>query len=122
MSFDTAVHLTGLHFLDLYGFESVTVWADGHLLTSVGATFGTTDSGVDDSEGGYGFSSLLPTKVSTLTFFAGSQNDLLDRRYGNPDFALAGVDVAPVPVPGSAVLVLTALGGLSILRRRKALA
>jgi hypothetical protein len=112
MTFDAAVEVTGFYFLDLFGDETVTIYADGELvpLTVVNAT----SVAFDNSIGGYTYYALGAT-VTSLTFVPGSLND----NAGNPDFALAGIDIAAVPVPAAGLLLLTALGGLGLARRRK---
>jgi hypothetical protein len=112
MTFDAAVEVTGFYFLDLFGDETVTIYADGELvpLTVVNAT----SVAFDNSVGGYTYYALGAT-VTSLTFVPGSLND----NAGNPDFALAGIDIAAVPVPAAGLLLLTALGGLGLARRRK---
>lgn len=51
---------------------------------------------------------------SAFTFEAGLGND----RVGVGDFALAGLEVAPIPLPASVLLLGAALGGLGLARRR----
>ena len=51
-----------------------------------------------------------------FTFWVGDDNDL----QGVADGALAAIEVAPVPLPASGLLLLGAAGGLAALRRRKA--
>jgi hypothetical protein len=116
LTFASSVLLSGLNFLDLFGFESVRVLADGNFLTEVAATAGA----FDNSQGGYVAAALQAIQVTTLTFMAGPNNDIGPLGFGNPDFALAGVTVSPVPLPAGGLLLLSALGGLVIARRRKA--
>lgn len=114
MTFDEEVGITGFYFLDLFGLETVTIYADGNLVTPL--TVATTTTGAkDNSEGGYLYYAF-DASVTTLTFVPGSKND----NRGKPDFALAGIDLAAVPVPAAGLLLLTALGGLGLARRRKA--
>ena len=113
MTFDEAVGVSGFYFLDLFGDETVTVYADGDLvtpLTIVSSPWGNTDN----SEGGYVYYAFDAT-VTTLTFVPGNLND----NRGRPDFALAAIDLAAIPVPAAGLLLLTALGGLGLARRRK---
>ena len=113
MTFDAAVEVSGFYFLDLFGRETVTVYADGNLVTSIATISSPWGSG-DNSEGGYVYYAFDAT-VTSLTFVPGSSND----NRGRPDFALAAIDLAPIPVPAAGLLLLTALGGLGLARRRK---
>jgi hypothetical protein len=114
ITFDEAVQVTGFYFLDLYGFETVTIYADGSAipLTVVTSPWGPNDN----AEGGYVYWDLGDTTVTSLTFMPGSSND----NRGTPDYALAAIDLAAIPVPAAGLLLLTALGGLGLARRRKA--
>lgn len=113
MTFDEEVGVTGFYFLDLFGRETVTIYADGNLVTPV--TTVTSPWGPrNNSKGGYVYYAF-DTTVTSLTFVPGSNND----NRGKPDFALAGIDLAAVPVPAAGLLLLTALGGLGLARRRK---
>lgn len=113
MTFDSEVGVTGFYFLDLFGEETVTIYADGDLvtpLTIVTSTWGDTDN----SQGGYIYYAF-DASVTSLTFVPGALND----NRGRPDFALAAIDLAPIPLPAAGLMLLTALGGLGLMRRRK---
>lgn len=65
---------------------------------------------------GYQFFALPKAiRTNSVTFTAFDQND----GKGSPDYALLGVDVAPVPIPASLALLISALGGLGFLSRRR---
>ena len=113
MTFDQEVDVTGFYFLDLFGRETVTIYADGNLLTPI-TTVTSPWGPSDNSQGGYVYYAL-DASVTTLTFVPGSSND----NRGKPDFALAGISLAAIPVPAAGLLLLTALGGLALARRRK---
>jgi archaellum component FlaF (FlaF/FlaG flagellin family) len=113
MTFDTAASVTGFYFLDLFGDETVTIYADGDLVTPL-TIVSATSAAFDNSIGGYTYYALDAT-VTSLTFVPGNLND----NAGNPDFALAAIDLAAVPVPAAGLLLLTALAGLGLARRRK---
>jgi hypothetical protein len=113
MTFDGAVGVTGFYFLDLFGDETVTIYADGDLVTPLTIVSATSAAG-DNSIGGYTYYALNAT-VTSLTFVPGAGND----NAGNPDFALAAIDLAAIPVPAAGLLLLTALAGLGLARRRK---
>lgn len=66
---------------------------------------------------GYQFFALpTPVRATSVTFSASDQNDGV----GAPDYALLGIDVAPVPVPAPFALLAAAMGGLGVLSRRRA--
>lgn len=132
LKFSTKLQVTGLHFLDVFGDEGVEIFLDGSATSfaSYGSgfspfTFGASASG-DNSTGGYAFIDLskIDVAITTITFGAITDNDA----NGAPDIALAGIDFfandsaepEPVPLPAGGVLLLTAMGGLAAVRRRKA--
>lgn len=120
LTFAKNVIVTGLHFLDLFvgkGIESVSIF-DGasNLLATV---LGTDITGT--GQDGYAFKGVnLVGK--TFVFKADSGNEPV----GAPDFALAAIDVKssdgstpdPIPLPAGGVLLVTALAGLALARRR----
>lgn len=120
LTFKNAVRLTGLYFLDLFtngddpnapDFERevALVSVDG----APNVEFGATETFV---QGGFGFGSFMTDLVGkTFIFAAANTNDDVAR----PDYALAGVDVSPIPLPAGMLLLGTALAGLGITRRRK---
>ena len=122
--FDRSVRLTGVSFLDLFrsaanatDAEQAVVYdgvppATGNFV----ATFEATET---YAPGGTGFGSFaVNARGDTFTFDVGTGND--DKGVG--DFSVAGltVQLAAIPLPASALLLGGALGGLVLLRRRKA--
>lgn len=132
LSFSDKVKIKAVHFLDLFfstpdmppgngdRHEAVDVidtvtgtvlWtfvADQLLLN----TAGDSDNG-GNAIGGYKYGAVDFIGKS-LTFRAAGSRDDTTR-----DFALAAVNVSPVPVPAAGFLLLTAIGGLAAARRRK---
>lgn len=122
ITFAEEVSLIGAYFLDLY--DKVTSREVANI--SVGNSVGNPDASLDgyarkqgpanpEGEAGYGELLGLSLRGNQFTFFAGDWND----EYGTPDFALAGLDIAPVPLPAGMLLLPTAIGGMMLARRRK---
>jgi hypothetical protein len=57
---------------------------------------------------------------SVLVTISGLSFDTMVVGAGNPAFEFANLTVAPVPVPAAGLLLVGALGGLALARRRKA--
>lgn len=61
-----------------------------------------------------------PKKFTDFTADAGNFTLLYASANGNPSILNVDATVAPIPLPAGAVLLVTALGGLGLSRRRKA--
>lgn len=114
LEFTTDVWLTNLYGLDLFSNAAATDQEE--MRVTVGTAPGAIDASLAASSTAQpGFGDLQTMlKGSAFTFWAGTGND----NAGRPDFALAGVTVAPIPLPASALLLLGAVGGLGAIRRR----
>jgi hypothetical protein len=117
MTFSTAVDVEGLYVLDLFGDETVTVYANGDANTGISlGTFGGAQPAVGDIYGGYAYFAISSdVDVTSLTFVPGAKND----NAGKPDFALAGLVIAPIPLPAAGLLLLGGLGALGAAKRRR---
>ena len=115
LTFDKATLIDAIYFLDLFvarvgGSKEVGVATfDG--LTQVLLT--ATD--LANTGSGYVAATFAPILATVVTFTVLDSNDA----YGYADGALAGVGIAPVPVPAAGLLLVGGLGGLAALRRRK---
>lgn len=118
LTFSEEVKLVGTFFLNLFrsaesdDFEQVYITVDSN-------TPGSIDHIVEAEETfeeNFGFKQdTTALKGTVFTFFAAPTNDDV----GRPDFSLAAVELAPVPLPAGLLLMGTALGGLGLMRRRK---
>lgn len=118
LTFDRALTFSGFHALDLFKQnaddqdpESMLVYdaISGSLIAQL---FGA-DIKYQNTIGGYAFGTGTVT-TTALRFVPGAGQDDL-----TGDFALAALDVAPIPVPAAGLLLLTALGGVGALRARR---
>lgn len=118
LTFSEEVKLVGTFFLNL--FQSNESDDLEHVYITVGATPGAIDheifaEEVFEENFGFKYDNTKALKGTVFTFFAGPGNDDV----GRPDFSLAAVELAPVPLPAGLLLMGTALGGLGLMRRKK---
>lgn len=133
LTFSKSIFLTAVHVLDLFksadtadapgGQEHAFVYDPDALILTITAI---EDLGDNPDNGGYQTGKLDPAQqVMKLKFEAGGTND-------NPtdtrDFALAAIDYSfdnpdsapnPIPLPAGGLLLLGALGGLGLVKRRR---
>ena len=115
LTFNNTVKISTLYFLDLFltgdhsSGEIALVSVDG----GADSSFLATETAGVDAFGFGEFATGLTGK--SFTFAVGRTNDGV----GRADYALAGVDVATIPLPAGLLLLGTALGGLGIARRRR---
>jgi hypothetical protein len=130
VTFSRALRVTGLHFFDLFrsasnpeiNFERAVVHLNGdpnHEYTfDAVEVLGAAGPNPEDENtlGGHLFASVNWGGVTSMTFFPreGFNDDS-----GVPDFALAGLQVVPIPLPAAGWGLLTALGGLVLASRRR---
>ena len=116
IAFSAPVIVNAFYFLDLFvanngqSYEVGEMTVDGSSVLSVSAT-DIAGSGA----GGFAGSVIKPIVASVLRFTVQLGND----NNGSADGALAGVDVAPVPVPAAGLMMLGGLGAVAAVRRRR---
>ena len=137
IAFDSVVRLTGVAFLDLFNDEYTDLASQRttHVRNDAGDLFEVSDEfaellvdgvsafyvdSVDNLGAGAGYAEAtgLSFVGQTFTFQVGTASTQNDGS-GAPDFALAGIQVAAVPVPAAGLLLLGALGGLGAAARRR---
>jgi len=119
MTFDQSVTVTGVYVLDLFGAETTEIYSNGVLVGTIAALSGATNSTDDNSTDGYSYIKFSTGVTTTsLTFKAGPKNDT-PKAFGSPDFALAAITLAPIPVPAAGLLLLGGLGALGAAKKRR---
>ena len=107
ITFNDAVTIVGLFFLDHFEPETALVSVDGGANVSFASIV---------PRPGIGFTSFATSLTGTsFTFTVDIPNEI-----GVADYALAGIDLAPIPLPAGLLLLGGALGALGVARRRKA--
>lgn len=115
INFESAVLVDSIQVLDLFGAETVLVYDDnGDLVGTIGSLSAPGDNYYD----GYSTGTISGGYTTSLTFVAGPLNDS-STAFGLPDFALASINVAEVPVPAAGLLLLGGLGLLGAAKRRR---
>jgi hypothetical protein len=117
VAFSTPVLVDALYFLDLF------VAKDGSsqevAMSSINGGFPIVSTYATDVIGnkraGFASSTFAPILVSEIFFTIMSTND----NVGFADGALAGIGLAPVPVPAAGLLLLGGLGGIAAVRRKR---
>ena len=116
VTFSKPVLVNAIYFLDLFISKNRQTWEvgqatiDGKTLISVVAS-----DVVGNGAPGFAATVFKPIYATVIRFTILSSNDAL----GFADGALAGIGLAPVPLPAAGGLMIVGLGGLAALRRRK---
>jgi len=116
ITFSKPVLVNAIYFLDLFISKDKQTWEVGQATIDGKPPVSIVASDVV-GKGAPGFAATLfkPVYATVIRFTILSSNDAL----GFADGALAGVGLAPVPVPAAGGLLIAGLGGLAALRRRK---
>lgn len=132
LEFEEEVTITSVYWLDLFisevsnelpllvAFDDTPVRQEREIgFIGLGEGIGTAEDSfvaqvLDGQDFGYGkFATEVTGKV--FSFWVNDTND----GQGNPDAALAAVEIAPIPLPAGIFLLGGALAGLGLARRRK---
>lgn len=119
ITFNKAVRLTAAYFLDVFiEDDNQNDFEQGRVIAGAAPAPGFVFGDAVDVEGtgqpGLVEITGLNLRGTTFTFWAGDGNDGV----GFADGALAAVTVAPIPLPASGLLLLGAVGGMAVARRR----
>lgn len=121
VSFSKPVLINAVYFLDLFISKDLQTWEVGQASVNGGSPiFSVAAQDVITGNpatrpGGFASATFKPVYASTIRFTILSSNDT----YGFADGALAGIGLAPIPVPAAGLMLVGGLGGLAALRRRK---
>lgn len=117
IAFDQEVTLTNLYFLDLFIAANHSNTEQAFVSVDAGPALSYDAQEVfNGSNSGLG-SFIVSLTGSSFTFFVNGNDNV-----GVGDFALAGIELAPIPLPAGLLLLGGALGALGVARRRKQVA
>ncbi|OYX42430.1 MAG: hypothetical protein B7Z02_12035 [Rhodobacterales bacterium 32-67-9] len=117
ITFSAPVLIDAIYFLDLFlARDNSSVEVGQASIDGGNPILSLTGTDIAGS-GAPGFvgATFAPIYASVIRFTVLSSND----SFGYADGALAGIGIAPIPVPAAGVMLLGGLGGLAALRRRR---
>lgn len=117
ITFSAPVLINAVYFLDLFVSPDHSSREVGQASVNGGSpliSLAATDI-VGTGAPGFVAATFAPVYATVVRFTMLSSND----SFGYADGALAGIGIAPVPVPAAGVMLLGGLAGLAALRRRR---
>mgnify|MGYP003382336851 CR=1 FL=1 len=116
VAFSAPTLINAFYFLDLFQAANGSTLEIGQATVDGSTTFSLVATDIAGSgAGGFVAAIFKPIYATVIRFTILSSNDNL----GYADGALAGIGMAPVPVPAAGLLLMGGLGGLAALRRRR---
>lgn len=116
LTFSAPTLVDAIYFLDLFVARTRQTAEVGFASIDGGAPIALLATDIAGTRAaGFVGAAFAPVLATVIRFTVQDTNDLL----GVADGALAGVGIAPIPVPAAGLLLLGGLGGLAALRRRK---
>lgn len=117
ITFSAPVLINAVYFLDLFVAPDRSSYEVGQAAVNGGSPLISLAATDVAGTGAPGFvaATFAPVYATVIRFTMLSSND----SFGYADGALAGIGIAPVPVPAAGLLLLGGLAGLGALRRRR---
>ena len=116
VAFSSPVLVNAFYFLDLFKARNGQTLEVGQATVDGTSTFSLIATDIAGSgAGGFVGLSIKPILATVIRFTVLSSND----NFGFADGALAGIEVAPVPLPAAGLALLGGLGAMAAVRRRR---